>query len=130
MKIRDLMSKPVPVFVGTSIDAALAILHEHHADHLVVIDGARVVGLIGEHTLAQHEHDADAWALTVGPITSPLGAVVAPDQSVFDAASAFFDRRVEALAVVEQGQLVGVIGRRDLLRAPQPRRQAPLRRAA
>jgi len=55
-------------------------------------------------------------ALTVGQAMSPDPVTVAPDAPIAEVATLMVDRKFHTIPVVDQGKLVGVIGKEDILR--------------
>jgi acetoin utilization protein AcuB len=110
----------------TLLDASMILLRSHYR-HLPVLRGKQVVGMITEHDIKQFvpsllsritaeeynqvlESTPVSRAMTRDPVT------VAPEQSIFEAATALYNKRVGCLPVVEKGELVGVISTTDMLR--------------
>jgi CBS domain-containing protein len=64
------------------------------------------------HGLRPHQH----WALTAGELMSAPAITIGPDATIADAARAMHAHRVRRLPVIdEDGHLLGIISRRDLL---------------
>jgi acetoin utilization protein AcuB len=83
--------------------------------HLPVTDQGRLVGMLSDHDIRQHQgHLTDTrvtGAMTDNPIT------VSPDTTMEEAAEIMLERKISGLPVVEQGKLVGIITTADLLGA-------------
>ncbi|UVS79442.1 HPP family protein [Actinokineospora sp. UTMC 2448] len=118
MKARDVMTRPVvSVGAGTTIREAIAILTDKGFAALPVVDDAgRVIGLFSE---------SDALAATSGadhrddPVSTALSRpveVAAPTDDTAAIAARMLRGRLRCVPVVEEGVLVGMIARRDLLR--------------
>lgn len=139
MKIRDVMSTSV---ITTTPDAPLkeAALHlarEGISGIPVVDEDGAVIGVLSEADVIVKEgnghasHGFLAWFLdpgdpwlddrmaakTVGDAMSAPAIVVAPDRPVAEAATLMIEEGVNRLPVVEDGVLVGIVTRADLVRA-------------
>ncbi len=144
--VAEVMTSPVlSVRRDTPLQDAVALLSSHHISGLPVVDerGA-LVGEIGENDLMVRESGFDAgpyvlfldsviylrnpleWnrqvhqvlGSTVGDVMRPHTHTCAPSTSLPAAARLLNDQRVQRLFVVdEQGAMVGVITRGDVVRA-------------
>lgn len=115
MRARDIMSRPVvSVDTRSTVRDAVTALTEHgFAAVPVVDDGDRVVGIFSESDGLRAEHRPEE------PVTSAMTApveVTAPDTGVAVIAERMLAQRLRSLPVVEEGLLVGIVARRDLLR--------------
>jgi CBS domain-containing protein len=100
--------------------AIRSLLAEGHSGAPVVDSSGRLVGVLSEHdcvsVLAQAA--ADKWPLgSVGASMTKEVETVSPVDDVFALATRFCQGHHRRLIVVEEGKLVGLISRRDLLRA-------------
>lgn len=139
MKVKDLMSRDVvTVSPGATVKHAAELLVEHKVSGLPVVDtDGRVLGVISERDLlfkAQGELEGQDWlrwltdplavtdrrkraAKLVGEaMTSPV-ETVGPNQPVAWAARLMLGSGIKRLPVLEQGRLVGIVTRADLMRA-------------
>lgn len=125
MRARDIMTRPVVrVGPGTPVREAIALLTEHCVAALPVVDeGNRVVGIFTEA-------DALAGVLTDEPVAPDLRVDAVMTKSVetveldadgSDIAARMLIDRLRSVPVVDEGGLVGIVSRRDLL-APLVRR--------
>ena len=115
MRARDVMSRPVISVDTTSTvrDAVVVLTENGFATVPVVDDEGHVVGIFSESDGLRAGRTADA------PVTSAMSApveVTAPDADVSAIAERLLDKHLRALPVVEEGLLVGMVARRDLLR--------------
>ncbi|HEU5471232.1 MAG TPA: CBS domain-containing protein [Actinophytocola sp.] len=121
-KARDLMSRPV-ISVGpddTVREAVTRLTGKGFAALPVVDEGGRVVGIFSESDAVRatlragdggdHRDDPVSTAMT-----SPV-EVVSPGTDMVTVAERMLAGRLRCLPVVEEGLLVGVVARRDLLR--------------
>jgi CBS domain-containing protein len=141
MKVADFMSRDVvSVAPEMPILRAAELMIHHHISGLPVIDAeGRVVGIVSEPDLLRpRKADGDAqsqrWleamlkhevppegdefaGRKVGDVMTPDPATIAPNASLDQACHAIQKLGVKRLPVVDNGKLVGVIARSDLVRA-------------
>ena len=132
--VSDLMSRPVvSAGPGTSFKELVALLAEHAIAAIPVVDEhRRPVGVVGEaDLLARHGSDnrrerglrrLRVWTKAQGLIARELMTrrvpTVAKDEPVASAARRLVEANLRCLYVVNgAGHLVGVLARRDVLRA-------------
>lgn len=141
---RDIMtSEPVTVTPETTIAEASKIMLDRRFNGLPVVDGeGRLAGIICQSDLVmQHKEIAVPsffflldgfiplqWpgkyeeqvqrmlALTVGEAMTARPRTVRPDTPVATIAALMVDEKYHTLPVVEDDQLVGVVGKEDMLR--------------
>jgi len=142
MRVRDLMTTNV-LTIGPEapIKDVARILVEHGISGLPVCDiERRVIGVISEGDILYKEHDPreghlggplgwivdgtpdylgyiKAEALTAGKAMTSPAITIAPHESVSEAARTMCERSVNRLPVVNEGTLVGIVTRADLVRA-------------
>jgi CBS domain-containing protein len=113
MRIRDFMSKDaVRITADADVAAAREALRFHEVEHLVVMDGKRVAGVIAREDLAGAGGETSVSAVMTRDIVT-----VAPTVTLRRAAAAMAGRAVGCLPVVEKGELLGIVTTSDLLRA-------------
>ena len=129
MRVRELMTaKPITVNPETPMLQARQRMAEERIRHLVVVDGARVVGIVTDRdirlNLPSPATSLSVWELnyllaqlTVGGVMSATVIVVDPERPVAEAARIMMDHKIGALPVVEEGRLVGIITESDFVRA-------------
>ncbi|WP_084520190.1 CBS domain-containing protein [Nocardia mexicana] len=117
MYARDVLSRPVvTVRPESTLSEAISLLTEHGFAALPVVDDTgHVVGMLSE---------SDALAAGPGQRSGPVetlmtvpAEVAHPDSDVSAVAAHMLTSRLRSLPVVEAGILVGIVARRDLLRA-------------
>ena len=97
-----------------------------HVRHFPVMQGDKLAGIINQvdllhasmASLIRHPKDSPREALgavAVKDVMSPANTVIA-ETSIFTAARLMVEQNVECLLVVEEGKLVGLVSRTDLLR--------------
>lgn len=133
MRVKDIMSSPVyTVEQATTVDAAAALMTAKSVTALPVLDeGGALVGMVGESDLLWHRVPADPTAHLrplpatdpadrpglVAEVMSPYPVTTRPDSDVAEAAEAMLEYDVRSIPVLEDGDLVGIVSRRDILRA-------------
>jgi CBS domain-containing protein len=113
MRIQDVMSKGVvSVAPKTTISVARETLHTDEINHLVVVDGKRIVGVIAAKDLdrAGDEQPIEN-AMTRDVVT------IEPDATLRHAAGVLRGRDIGCLPVVDGERLVGIVTTSDLLTA-------------
>lgn len=132
MQVRDVMTRPVvTVGPGTSAKYAGELLAEHGFAALPVLDDdGRLVGIVAEADVLRdrlprdprlhlrRDDDADTvLPLLVRGVMSERVRCVDPTADVSDVAELFVEERLRSVPVVDGERLVGIVSRRDLLRA-------------
>jgi CBS domain-containing protein len=115
--IRDIMSKiVVSIRPDATLMDAVKVLTKHHLSGAPVVsaDGA-VVGFISEPNLMDVLFDEESRTRTVSEYMSSEVQMVHVSDSIATAASMFTMYGFRRLPVVEDGRLLGVVTRRDLL---------------
>jgi CBS domain-containing protein len=103
-----------------------ALLAQVEARALPVVDGGRLVGLVHRRdllrirpstvpALARHEWAWPAARLRAADVMQREFVTVAPEDDVHGAARILSSQQAEVLPVVDSGEVVGLIGRRELL---------------
>lgn len=140
--VRDVMTRPVrSVRPETPLKEVARLLVEHRISGLPVVDeNDRVVGVVSEADLLVKEQGPDAVphsildrifgeaeetrllrmkaeARTAGDAMTTPAITIDASRTVHQAATVMIERRVNRLPVVEDGQLVGIVTRADLVRS-------------
>lgn len=125
--VRDYMSRKV-LSLDHEFDilAATRFLVQHNISGAPVLDEhGRLVGILTERDcmrVALHSGYHDSPYGLVRDYMTPNPESVTPDQSVLTMAEKFIHGSYRRYPVVDNGRLVGVISRRDVLRAVSSRR--------
>lgn len=126
---RDIMTRnPVTVRPEDDIEVAVRLIFRRGYSGLPVVDaGGRAHGVLSEHDCIRVMAEAivDRWPIgrVDAHMTRQLDAV-GPTEDVLALAARFAKGRHRRLLVVEDERLVGVIARRDLLKALHRMEQA------
>ena len=129
MHVRDLMTaNPITVDPETPMLEARQRMLRERIRHLVVLDDARVVGIVTDRdvrlNLPSPATSLSVWeinyllaGITVGGVMTTSVIVVDPDRPIAEAARIMIDHKIGALPVAEEGRLVGIITESDFVRA-------------
>ncbi|GIF22560.1 CBS domain-containing protein [Actinoplanes tereljensis] len=133
MRAKDIMSSPVHTVTQTdSVEAAVQLITARSVTALPVLDAAgRLVGMVSEGDLLRHRVPADPTAhirrlpdtdpadrpAMVVEVMSPSPVTTRPDADVADVAETMLACDVRSMPVVAGGAVVGIVSRRDILRA-------------
>jgi CBS domain-containing protein len=138
----DIMTRNV-VTVGadTPVQSVAALLVEHRISGLPVVDAEnRIVGIVSEGDLCRRvelgtERRRGRWlefltdeselafdyvrahGHTAADVMTTIVVQVAPDTLISEVADLFEARRIKRVPVVEQGKLVGIVSRSNLVQA-------------
>jgi CBS domain-containing protein len=129
MRIRDIMSRPVfTVWPTDPVEGAAALLADREIAAVPVVDERnRLVGMVSEVDLLRARIPARRAASTmsrarrrphiVAEVMSRAVIIAQPQQDVVDVARTMLERDVRSVPVLDEGRLVGIVSRRDVLRA-------------
>jgi len=133
MRAKDIMSSPVHTVTQTaSVESAAQLISAKAVTALPVVDAAgRLVGMVSESDLLWHRVPADPTTHMrrlpdtapadrpgmVVEVMSPYPVTTRPDADVADVAAAMLEHDVRSMPVMEGDTVVGIISRRDILRA-------------
>ena len=143
MNVEEIMTRPpITVDGDTAVDQVAAIMAEHKISGVPVLDqNGELLGMITEEDLivrnarlhlptfltlldsvipirGRHEFDEQVrhtLATRAVEVMSERLYTVTPATDVADAASLMVERHANPLPVVEQGRLVGVVSRADII---------------
>ncbi len=126
----DWMSKNVLTFLPKDdlFDAIDQLLTNHYAAAPVVDEEGTLVGMLTEkdclRILSNVAYENDLVGGEVQELHSAIRAVASPGMDLFRVTELFLSTNFPLLPVVDDGHLVGVISRRDLLRGVKAFREA------
>jgi nucleotide-binding universal stress UspA family protein len=112
---RWMSSSPVIATPEEKLSTVQARMHQGSFRCAPVLDNGRLVGIVTDRDVRSNMGSLYAvearYAMTENPVT------VGPTTPLHDAARILFERKIDALPVLEDGKLVGVITSSDILRA-------------
>jgi CBS domain-containing protein len=131
MRAKDVMTSPVhTVGPGTTVQDAVQLMTTTSVAALPVVDGDRLVGMVSEGDLLRHRvpsdptaslrrlpADPDIGPRTVAEAMSPRPLTTEPAADLAEVAEKLLDGDVRSMPVLEDGRVVGIVSRRDILRA-------------
>lgn len=133
MRIRDVMHiGPFTIQDSDALGNAQAAMTRAHVRHLPVLGDGTLVGMLSERdilALRAHDPEAEWWKLAVRDAMRSPPATIGPDEPLAAAATRMGADRLGALAVIERGELIGVVTAGDVLSAEVPK-PSPLATAA
>ncbi|MFV9504812.1 MAG: CBS domain-containing protein [Oscillochloridaceae bacterium umkhey_bin13] len=112
MKAREIMTREViSILDETTVEDAARVLARNRISGLPVVNtGGLLVGLITEHDLIAKT------GRSVGDIMSRGVITVSPDTEVEQVQHLLTNQRIRRVPVVEDGRVVGIVSRSDLVR--------------
>jgi len=119
LKARDIMTTDLlTIQPECSIREAIELLLDRHISGLPVVDHAgRLVGILTEFALLAVAYDSHVKEETVASHMTTCVLTIEADAPIREAADLCLVHRVRRVPVMEEGRLVGLISRRDVLRA-------------
>ncbi|MBN6040364.1 CBS domain-containing protein [Amycolatopsis sp. 195334CR] len=130
MRARELMTSPViTVRPSTSAKEAASLLAEHGFTALPVLDeDDRLIGIVTEADLIRdrvprdvryrhHETPHPVPDLDVGSLMTSPAVAMGGGTDVADLCRALLDDRIRAMPIVDGATVVGIVTRRDVVRA-------------
>jgi CBS domain-containing protein len=125
MKLRDIMTTPVLTF-GRYEPAsdALADMLDAGVRHAVVLAGDEVIGVLSDRDLGGRHGGAMRVGRSVGELMREEPFVVPPDMTVNEAVQMIRAMHIGCLPIVDDGRLIGIVTRGDLLGALASKRRA------
>jgi CBS domain-containing protein len=117
MAIADVMSiRVVSVRPDETVGLAIARMLEENVGSVAVCDGDRLVGIFTERDVLRLAGDgADFHGLPVAEVMTKNPITATPDVDIVDAAHLMGERRIRHLPVVQDGNVLGIVGIRDVL---------------
>lgn len=106
----------VAVAPQATIDQAISLLLDHLVSGLPVVDEqGLLLGVITEFDIIDLVYKADIEASLVGDYMTKDVSSLDVNASLDDAANIFCNNSIRRIPIVEEGRLVGVLSRRDLI---------------
>jgi nucleotide-binding universal stress UspA family protein len=112
---RWMSSNPVTTTPDEKLSTVQARMQEGNFRCAPVIEKGRLAGLVSDHDLHKYSSSLERTEVRTAMGKDPV--TVAPTTPLHDAARILFERKIDGLPVLEDGQLVGVITTSDVLRA-------------
>jgi CBS domain-containing protein len=97
-----------------TLAAAEALMLREGMHQLPVVENGELIGIVSQRDLRPHSGYLERTKVDAAMTYSAL--TVAPTESALHAAQLLIERKFNALPVVEDGRLVGMVSRTDLLR--------------
>lgn len=127
MKARDVMSSPViTVRADTPIRAAAALLVSHGFTAAPVVEHGHVIGIVSEANLVRGQIPPEGWMRpatwerpppqTVKEVMTGAPIGMQSDTDLTDLVALMLETGVRSMPIVDDGDLVGIVSRRDVLR--------------
>lgn len=123
MKVSHWMTKePKTVTPAATLSEAAALMSSLHVNHLPVVEGDLLVGILSDTDMRKATHDGPEGSTNAGA-TLVRDAMrhdvwtVSLDDSLEDALLIIHRRKFGCLPVVDKGRLVGILTKMDLLSA-------------
>lgn len=146
MQVKDLMTRDVIITVtpDTPVKRVSELMLEHNVGGIPVVDASgALIGIVTEEDLIikdakihfptyiklldaviylgsirRYEDELrKALGATAGDVMTPDPIFVSPDDDIEEAATLMLEKGISRLPVVERGQLVGIITKRDIVRS-------------
>lgn len=118
MTVGQVMSaRVVSVEPGETVQVAIARMMEEHVGSVAVCEGVRLAGIFTERDVLRLASEGPNFGqLAVGDVMTTAPLTVSPDVAIADAGQLMSERRIRHLPVVEGGNLLGMVGIRDVMR--------------
>ena len=118
-RVADVMNlQVVSVRPDDSVQVAITRMLEENVGSVAVCEEGRLVGIFTERDVLRlaGEGAGPLHELQVGHVMTRAPAVVSPDDDVVAAAGLMAERRIRHLPVAQDGNVVGILGIRDVVR--------------
>src|SRR6266542_949877 len=115
--VKDAMtSSPATATPSQSLAEAARLMKEQDVGSVPVVDGSRLVGVLTDRDIVVRAvaEGGDPRTVQVGEIASHDVVTVRPDDDLDEALRLMAQHQIRRLAVVEDGQLVGVVAQADV----------------
>jgi CBS domain-containing protein len=118
MPIADVMPlRLVTVQPGESVQVAIARMLEEGIGAVAVVEEGRLVGIFTERDVLRLAGEGAVFPdVNVGDVMTRNLVTIGPDDDVQAVARLMGERRIRHLPVVQDGQIFGVVGIRDVVR--------------
>jgi CBS domain-containing protein len=100
------------------VQLAIARMLEENVGSVAVCEGNHLVGIFTERdVLRLAGENSELQALKIGDVMTRRVLTVSPDDDILAAGALMADRRIRHLPVVQDGQVMGIVGLRDVTRS-------------
>lgn len=111
MRLSDIMSSPVETIgAGEAVAQARERMRRSRIHHLVVKDGARIVGVVSERDLRGRADDTP-----LADLCDHDAVVASPHTTVRQAANLLRGRSIGCVPILDGGRLIGMVTIADIL---------------
>ena len=117
-KARDVMTtRVVSVHADTVLIEAIEMLLRYGISGLPVVDDdEKLLGIVCEHDMMNFVFSGDAETTRVKEAMTPDVYTFPPEKTLAEIVNIFASRRIRHVPIAENGRLVGIVSRRDILR--------------
>ena len=115
---KDIMkTNVITVNSDTAVTDAIAILLEHDISTLPVLDNnQKLIGIMSEHDIINFTFSGDADNTKVAEALTPQVITFSPETDLATLVNCCVTKHIRIIPIVEGGKVVGIVGRRDILR--------------
>ncbi|WP_436343383.1 CBS domain-containing protein [Natronorubrum sp. FCH18a] len=119
LSVRDVLTNDyVGVSESDTVRGAVGLMREERASCVLVVRGARPVGIMTEwDVLGVVDDDYDPDATTVGDVMSSPVITFDPDRSLTDAADVMARENIRNVVVEDEDGILGLVTQRDVIAA-------------
>ena len=124
VKVRDIMSQQVSTVVPEDTVGAVQgkMMAERHTGY-PVMEGGRPVGMVSLEGISQVPEQARG-SVPVREVMSRVVPVIRPEAEAFEALEEMAKKKISKLLVMDQGLMVGIVTRQDIVKAVEMMRQS------
>ena len=117
-QVRDVMNEDfLTISVDETVEEAIRRLVDNHLSGIPAVDeDDRLVGIVSELNLMETLYSPEIREMLVRDVMTKDVLTVAPNTMLSDASGLLVAHRIRRLPVVDNGKIVGIVARRDLLR--------------
>ncbi len=117
-QVRDVMNEDfLTISLDETVEEAIRRLVDNHLSGIPAVDeDDRLVGIVSELNLMETLYSPEIREMLVRDVMTKDVLTVAPNTVLSDATGLMVVHRIRRLPVVDDGKIVGVVARRDLLR--------------
>jgi CBS domain-containing protein len=117
-RIADVMSlRVVSVRPEESVQTAIARMLEENVGSVAVTEGSELVGIFTERDVLRLAGQGGGLGeLRIGDVMTRKLVTVSPDDDALAAARLMSERKIRHIPVVQDGNVLGILGIRDVLR--------------